>query len=159
MGRLKTRTVLAAVVAALVVVPAQASGAIVVQKGIGGVTLGMSKTKVRNKLGSPTRTRTGKNEFGTYTVFVYPRVRVTFQGGAAATAVETTSKQERTRSGVGVGSTTATVKAKIAGIKCEFGGGGSGHCYLGTFNPGRRVTDFFISKGRVWRVVVGFVID
>lgn len=148
-----------AVLVAMLVLPGQASGAIIVQKGIGGVTLGMSKTKVRAKLGAPIRTRTGKNEFGTYTVFVYPRVRVTFQGGAAATAVQTISKQERTAGGVGVGSTTAAVKNRIAGVKCELGAGGSGHCYVGRFDPGRRVTDFFIAKGRVTRVVVGFVID
>jgi hypothetical protein len=157
--RVKTRSLFAAVIAAAVVLPAQASGAIVVQKGIGGVALGMSKTKVRANLGTPTRTRTGKNEFGIYTVFVYPRVRVTFQGGAAATAVETTSKHERTGSGVGVGSKTATVKTRIAGVKCEFSAAGAGHCYLGKFDPGRRVTDFFILKGHVTRVVIGFVID
>ena len=156
---MNARSVFAAAVATAFVLPTQAIGAIVVQKGIGGVTLGMSKTKVRAKLGAPTGTRTGKNEFGTYTIFVYPRVRVTFQGGAAATAVETTSKHERTGSGVGVGSTTATVKTTIAGVKCEFGAAGAGHCYLGKFFAGRRVTDFFISKGRVTRVVVGFVID
>jgi hypothetical protein len=147
------------VLVAMIVLPAGASGAIIVQKGIGGVTLGMSKTKVRAKLGAPIRTRTGKNEFGTYAVFVYLRVRVTFQGGAAATAVQTTSKQERTSNGVGVGSTTAAVKSRIAGVKCELSAPGSGHCFVGNFNPGRRVTDFFIAKGRVTRVVVGFVID
>jgi hypothetical protein len=156
--RVKASAVLGVFIAAIVL-PARASGAIIVQKGIGGVTLGMSTTKVRAGLGAPTRTRTGKNEFGRYTVFVYPRVRVTFQGGAAATAVQTTSKQERTASGVGVGSTTVAVKTKIAAVKCELSAAGSGHCYVGKFNPGRRVTDFFISKGRVTRVVVGFVID
>jgi hypothetical protein len=154
----KTSTVLGVLIATIVL-PAQASGAIIVQKGIGGVTLGMSKTKVRAKLGVPIRTRTGTNEFGTYTVFVYQRVRVTFQGGAAATAVQTTSKRERTVTGVGVASRAAAVKTGIAGVKCELSTAGSGHCYVGKFNPGRRVTDFFISKGRVTRVIVGFVID
>ena len=35
------------------------------------------------------------------------------------------------------------------------------HCFVGSFMPGRRVTDFFISRatGRVTEVVVGLVID
>jgi hypothetical protein len=156
--RVKAWAVLGVLVA-MIVLPAQASGAIIVQKGMGGIALGMSKTKVRAKLGAPIRTQTGKNEFGTYTVFVYPRLRVTFQGGAAATAVQTTSKHERTANGVGVGSNTAAVKSRIGGVKCELNAAGSGHCFVGNFNPGRRVTDFFLSKGHVTRVVVGFVID
>jgi hypothetical protein len=42
----------------------------------------------------------------------------------------------------------------VRGLKCE-----TGHCFLGAFLPGRRVTDFFIRNGHVSRIVVGFVID
>jgi hypothetical protein len=145
--------------AAALALPAAADAAIVVQKGIGGVKLGMTKSKVRTKLGAPDRIRTGRNDFGPYAAWVYPRVRVTFQSGDAATAVETRSTLERTASGVGVGSTTAAVRSKIAGVTCEVGVAGGGHCFIGSFKPGARVTDFFLARGKVTRVVVGFVID
>jgi hypothetical protein len=154
------RTPLAVVaLATALALPTAAEAAIVVRKGIGGVNLGMTKAKVRAKLGAPKRIRSGGNDFGSYTVWVYPRVQITFQSGDAATAVETRSPLERTASGVGVGSTTAAVRSKIAGVKCEVGTAGNGHCFVGSFNPGARVTDFFLAKGRVTRVLVGFVID
>jgi hypothetical protein len=50
------------------------------------------------------------------------------------------------------------VRAAIRGVKCE-GPVATGHCYLGTFVAGARVTDFFLRNGRVSRVIVGVVID
>ena len=119
----------------------------------------MSKAKVRSVLGKPTRSTTGKNEFGPYTRYVYPRVTVIFQGNAAVTSVETTSAKERTGSGIGVGSTVAQVKARVPGVKCDLAGT-IGDCHVGEFKPGKRVTDFIVNRNhRVVRVVVGFVID
>ena len=149
---------LGSVIAVVLAVAAPADASIVVQHGIAGLELQMTKAQVRAKLGSPTKVRTGKNEFGRYIEFVYPRVTVLFQSGSRATAFRTFSRAERTKQGVGVGSSEAQVMAKVAGVKCrtEFG---RRHCYVGKYLPGRVITDFQIRKGRVTWIVVGFVVD
>ncbi|MEP6976601.1 MAG: hypothetical protein ABI948_00960 [Thermoleophilia bacterium] len=114
----------------------------------------MTKVQVRAKLGPPLRIRNGRNDFGIWTQFVYPRVEVTFQGGKSVTGLQTTSPKERTARGAHVGSTKAQLLARVHGLKCE-----TGHCFLGSFAAGKRVTDFFLRRGRVTRIVVGFVID
>jgi hypothetical protein len=145
-------TVAAAAALLLAAVPARA--AIVPQRSIAGVTLELTKAQVRAKLGAPPRVRHGRNDFGAWTQFVYPRVEVTFQGGNAVTGLQTTSPKERTARGAHVGSTKAELLARVQGLKCE-----TGHCFLGSFRAGKRVTDFFIRRGRVTRIMVGFVID
>jgi hypothetical protein len=139
-------------------VPASAQATIVVQKGIAGVQLGMTRSRVLARLGQPPKRRSGTNDFGQWTGFVYPRVTVTFQSGARVTSLRTTSLRERTARGVGPGSTEAQVRARVAGVRCrsEFG---FRHCFLGRFLPGRVVTDFHIRRGRVSIVVIGYVLD
>lgn len=132
----------------------EARATIVPQRSIAGVTLEMTKAQVRAKLGPPPRVRRGRNDFGAWTQFVYSRVEVTFQGADAATGLQTTSPKERTAGGAHVGSTKAELRAKVRGLRCE-----PGHCFLGSFLPGKRVTDFFLRYGRVTRIVIGFVID
>ena len=144
----------AAVVVALFVAAAPARAAIVPQRSIAGVALELTKAQVRSKLGAPPRVRHGRNDFGAWTQFVYPRVEVTFQSGNAVTGLQTTSPKERTARGAHVGSTKAELVARVPGLKCE-----PGHCFLGSFRAGRRVTDFLLRRGRVTRIVVGFVID
>ena len=149
------RVLLFLVVAGALALSAAAAATIVPQKGIAGVLIGMTEPQVRAKLGHPKSVKNGKNEFGPYRTLTYARVRVSFQGLTTVTQVDTTSSKEKTLSGVGVGSTKADVKAKVKGIVCE-----PGHCHVGQFSPGARVTDFFIgANGRVTRVVVGIVID
>jgi hypothetical protein len=134
------------------------SGAIVPNRSIAGVSLGQTRAHVRATLGTPLSVRHARNEFGAYTVFRYRQVTVTFQGNAGATGLTTTSPAQRTRKGVGVGSTEAQVRAGVHGVRCETFAP-LRHCTFGRELPGRRVTDFVLRRGRVVRVVVGFVID
>jgi hypothetical protein len=136
-----------------------ATATIVLQRGMADVRLGMTQARVRAVLGEPLRTEHGSNDFGSYTELRFPhRIRVVFQGDLRVTSISTTGRHERTTGGIGVGSTEAEVKANVPSVSCEtFVGLRS--CYVGTFAPGSRVTDFQLRNGRVTRVTVGFVID
>ena len=137
---------------------AHAQATIVVQRGIAGVNLQMTKAQVRATLGRPMRARIGTNDFGTFREMIYRRVTVTFQSGPQVTAVRTTSPLELTARGVGVGSTKAQVKARVRNVTCR-NESGFKHCFVGQFLPGRKVTDFRLRKGRVSSVTIAFVID
>jgi len=137
---------------------AAASAALVPQRGIAGVRLAMTRAQVRAVLGAPASALHGRNEFGSYTVYRYRGLRVTFQGNSTVTAILTTRTTERTAAGVCVGSTEGQVRAKVAGVRCRTESGFR-HCFVGRFLPGKRVTDFRIKRGRVTSVQVGFVLD
>ena len=145
-------------VVAVLALPASAGATIVPQQGMAGVRLHMTKAQVRAKLGAPKKTLQGKNDFGPYSTWVYPRVTINFQGRKKVTSMQTLSPLERTASGVGVGSTEARVKAKVPAAKCSTTVG-SRQCVVGAFKPGRTVTVFSIKAGKVRAVVVGIVID
>ena len=149
------------VAVALVVVLAWATAAsavIVPQRGIAGVRLEMSKAQVRAVLGAPRAVVHGSNDFGSYTIYRYRGLRVTFQGNRTVTGVFTTRASERTAAGVGVGSTEGQVRAKVAGVHCRTESGFR-HCFVGRFLAGKSVTDFRIKRGHVTSVTVAFVLD
>jgi hypothetical protein len=145
---------------ALSAAPAEAK--IVVQRSMKGIGLGMTVREVRDRLGAPDRISFRHDEIqGRVRVYAYGLTRASFSPGdqARVNTISTTSRHERTSRGIGVGSARAQVAAKVPGVRCrvEFG---TDHCYVGSFNPGRRVTDFLIgANGRVRRVTIGFVID
>jgi hypothetical protein len=137
-----------------------AAATIVPQKGIAGARLLMSKAEVRDVLGNPDRVEHGTNDFGPFTIFRYrPKLSVTFQGNQEATAITTRRFREKTPKGIGRGSTEAELENAHPKAKCRTEGPGFRHCWIGRFQPGRRVTDFRIRDGKVSRVTVAFVID
>jgi hypothetical protein len=149
--------------ALLAAVPA---GALIVpQKGMAGVTLGMTETQVKAKLGTPASDKVVKNDILGHVRFLrYGRVTIEFDGTKASSKVitfDTTGTSQRTSKGIGVGSKPADILAKVPGAKCKANDGGYNHCYVGKFGAaGATVTDFSInSRGRVGRVVIGVVID
>lgn len=151
---MKRLTVLLVVIAAAAVLAAPAGARIVPGQSIAGVKLEMTKGQVRSVLGTPTTITHGSNEFGTFTVFKYFRLQVTFQGDRTVTAVKTNRKKERTRHDIGVGSTRADVLAKVPGVRCF-----RTLCQKGESLPGQRITAFFLYQRKVTSVLVGFVID
>jgi hypothetical protein len=148
-----------ALVTTTLVLAEAAQAAIVPQVGIAGVKLRMSKPEVRDVLGNPRRVVHGTNDFGPYTVFRYYRLRVTFQGNQEATAISTRRFREQTGKGIGRGSTEEELKDAHERARCRTEAPGFRHCWIGRFQPGRRVTDFRIRGGEVARVTVAFVID
>jgi hypothetical protein len=146
----------AAAVFAMLATPA--AGRLVVQRGIAGVTLQITRDQVRDVLGKPRGVKSARNTFGRYIEYRYPALTVRFQGLTSVTSITTSRRTERTRSGVGVGSKKSQVKA-IRGVRCRFLLDAR-FCYLGALRAGRRVTTFYFNdRNRVQRVAVGFVID
>lgn len=152
------RALLLVVIAGVLGLAGLAGATIVPQKGIAGVTIGMSQGKVRGVRGRPASVKRGTNDFGRYTIIRYAGLQVTFRGNGPVTNISTTRPGERTASGVGVSSTEAQVKAKVAGVKCKTESRFR-HCFVGRFLPGKRVTDFTSKRGKVTLVDVGLVID
>lgn len=158
MSRVLTRSCCAGALAALAL-PASASALIQVDRGIAGARIGSTVAQVHAALGQPARAQLGRNEFGSFRQETYRGgIVVFYQGSRSVTSVTTTGLGDRTASGVGVGSSEAAVRAGVAGVRCETTAGARS-CHTHDFRPGRRVTDFFIRRGRVTRVSLGLVID
>jgi len=137
------------------VLAAAANSTIVPQRGIAGVSIGMSKKKVRAILGKPRKVVQKMNVAGPFTEYQYRALTVDFQNGRVLTDVSTTRRHERTASGVGVGSTKSEVQKAVHGVSCN-----GAVCKVGKSRPGKIVTTFYLSKsGKVILVAVGRVID
>ncbi len=153
------RYVIAFTLAALLALPAQAGAYVQIDKGIAGARIGATPAQVKAALGDPASVKTGTNEFGPYSTYLYEGgLRVNFQGNDEVTAVYTTGRGDRTTRGIGVGSSERALRQKHSGLRCAtFEGFRS--CHTGQGNPGEVITDFAIRKGRITRITVGRVID
>ena len=140
------RFAVALIVLALIAA-APANAIIRPQKGMSGITLGMTKAQVRAKLGSPIGSGSGRLYFA--------RVWVGFRLGRAV-EITTTRSSEHTGSGLGVGASEAAVHHSYPAVKCApFGG--FRRCRLGTGQPGTRATDFLIGHGQVLQITVSLL--
>jgi hypothetical protein len=139
MRRFAVALVLLALIAA-----APASAIIRPQKGMSGVTLGMTKAQVRARLGSPIGSGGGRLYFAL--------VWVGFRSGRAV-EITTTHSREHTGSGVGVDSSEAAVHRAFPSVACA-ASGGFRRCRLGSSQPGTRATDFLLGHGRVLQVSI-----
>ena len=151
--------------ALLAVSAAPASATIVPGKGMAGVKMGDCADKVRAKLGQPERTFRTDDFAGPVIIMQYRArgLKLTFHFGGscqALTSIFTAKGRERTAEGVGKGTQLRTLRAKLSGEHCMRSHGRVRSCHLGSFRPGRVVTDFRIdSKGRVSNALVGRVLD
>jgi hypothetical protein len=140
------RTVAALVVLSLLSA-APASAMIRPQRGMSGVTLGMTKAQVRSKLGSPIGSGGGRLYFA--------RVWVGFRLGRAV-EITTTRSTEHTGSGLGVGASEAAVHRAYPSVTCA-PSGGFRRCRLGNGQPGTRATDFLIGHGQVLQITISLL--
>jgi hypothetical protein len=139
------RRLLALTAAGISLFAAQSAAATIrPQHGMSNVVLGMTKTQVRARLGSPVATGGGR--------FYFARVWVGFRLGHAV-EITTTRATEKTASGVGVGSTESAVRRVYPSVVCA-PAGGFRRCRLGSGKPGTRATDFMLGHGVVLQVTV-----
>lgn len=154
------RLLITLTLAALLAVPAQAGAMIQIDQGIAGARIGNSKSEVQAALGDPALVKTGTNEFGAWRQYFYEGgLRVFFQGDEDVSSVTTLGRGDRTAKGIGVGSSERSLRRAHPSVRCRTFEGTFRSCSTGEGNPGERLTDFFISRGRVTRVIVGIVID
>ena len=143
---------------------ASASAAIKPQKSIAGIALEMTAAEVIDKKGKPDRDAVVEAEiFGEQRVMRYGRTKVFFAGTRAKSPVilvRSKDRGQRTNGGSGVGSTQEELLEEFSRMTCETEFGFR-HCYLGKFEPGKRVTDFAINKrsGKASSVTVAIVVD
>jgi len=138
------RTLVLVLVGAVLALPAAATATIRPQKGMSGVSLGMTKAQVQAKLGRPIGTGGGR--------YYYARVWVGFRLGRVV-EITTTRSSERTASGVGVDSSEAQVRRAYPSVTCG-PSGGFRKCRLGGGSPGTRATDFLLGRGKVLQVSI-----
>jgi hypothetical protein len=134
---------------------------IVPQVEIAGVHLMMSAAGVQHALGRPKETRSVKDEIqSTIRVMDYGKTKVYLSATADGTVfnITTTDRRQKTKTGVGVGSSERAVKRGVAHVTCT-GPRTLRSCTVGRLLPGKRVTSFVLTKDRVRRVTLGFVID
>ncbi len=147
-------------VALALTVPAPASAALVPQRSLAGIELGMTGKELRAAKGEPDDVRRFDHPIvGSATEWRYGLTRITVFKQSGVVNITTTSKRETYR-GTGVGSTERAMRRVVRGERCatEFG---HRTCHVGRLEPGRKVTTWYISRrtGKVRRISLGRVID
>ena len=139
--------------------PAASEPSIIPGTGIAGTVLGDSQGKLQNALGKPTSTKMQSSELGAFMELQFNNGRTAHLDPSSHTLtyIETTNPADQTAANVGVGSTESQVKAEFPSASCDTTD--PGICRVGAGDAGGPVTDFFISDGKVTRVVLGFVQD
>jgi hypothetical protein len=134
---------------------------IVAQQEVAGVHLLMSVAGVEHVLGAPRSIRSIPDDIqGSVRRMDYGPTTVYLSATADGTVfrVTTTDPRQKTASGVGVGSSERAVRRGVQGIRCR-GPRTLRSCVVGRELAGRRVTQFTLSRDRVRRITLGFVID
>ena len=147
-------------VALALTVPAPASAALVPQRSLAGIELGMTAKQVRAAKGEPDEVRRFDHPIvGSANEYRYGLTRVTIFKQSGVVNISTTSKRETFRA-TGVGSTERAMRRVVRGERCatEFG---RRTCHVGRFEPGRKVTTWNNSRktDKVRRISLGRVID
>ena len=136
---------------------------IVPQASIRGVSLDMTPSEVRSRLGAPSASGISPNPIvGKVRIWRYPGLRIVFdsvKAGRTVLSVTTTSRNDRTTTDVGIGSLEADVQRLVPGARCATRYGYRS-CMVGGAKPGQVATDFAISgSGKVTRVSLSTVVD
>jgi hypothetical protein len=137
---------------------AAAAAYLVPQHAVRGVSLDTRPPAIVRVLGRPDRKAATPVVGGPATLWTYGKLRITVIQGGGVVQLETRDRRDRTRNGVGVGSSEAAVVRGVPGVRC-LTEGGIRHCHLGSYTAGHIVTDFFLTRGHVTRIVVGRVLD
>jgi hypothetical protein len=133
---------------------AQPAAAKVTFSGIGDVDIGMSESQLKDVLGPPSSSQTGRNRATTMLVYRRHKLEVLLHRQRdRAVWLGTKSRSERTSSGLGVGSSASVVRAKLRGEKC----GTARAVTICSVQRGKRVMDFEMRRGKVFRVAVADV--
>ncbi len=122
--------------------------------GIDGVSVRMSESEVRARLGKPARVeRMSEGHTGVpIDKWIYPArgLEVSLHGESPRVAeVSTRSRMHRTREGVGVGTTEQQLKAALDEADCGRGDAGSRWCTIGDVAEDGVQTMFEVRDGRV----------
>ena len=129
---------------------------IVLGRSIGKATLLTSKTKLDGRLGPGRVIKRTTNDLGTFTTVRYAghHVDVMYRGSQSVFA-KTTSPHYGTTKGIYVTASKADLKRTYPAAKCPT----ATLCTLGRLNPGNRVTEFRLKRGKITSIGVGIVLD
>lgn len=147
-GRLAGAMTVAALMLGAIASPASAR---VTFSGIDGVNLGMSEADVTGALGTPSKSRPGRQASTKTLVYRRRKLEVVVHSGRdRVVSIITRSRAERTSAGLGIGTSTGFLRSRLRDEKCST----ARDTMICSVQRGDRVMDFEIRRGRVSRVAV-----